>query len=87
MAPYVWNTLADVDRAFDAVADALDTDAHLSRRTRTRADRSPDRWHQDGGAASAAPGHGGTRDGEGTRSRWRGIGGTRTRWHRHAGAG
>ena len=29
MAPYVWNTPADVDRAFDAVAHALRTDAHL----------------------------------------------------------
>ena len=30
MAPFVWNTAADVDRAFDAVAEALASGAHLA---------------------------------------------------------
>jgi kynureninase len=30
LAPFVWNTAADVDRAFDAVAEALGSGAHLT---------------------------------------------------------
>ncbi len=30
LAPFVWNTAGDVDRLFDALEEALETDAHLA---------------------------------------------------------